>query len=96
MIDGREGVLLQVITPEEMFFSGQVDMGIATCRDGQEGFMANHAWCVKLLADEGTLKIRRHGEKDLLRARVKGGHVDIKERFVIYTDEAEWEEDIRK
>ena len=92
MTDGKEGVLLQVITPAEMFFSGLVDMVVVSCRDGQEGFMANHAWCVKLLADEGILKIRRRGEKDFLRARIHGGHVDIKDHFVIYTDEAAWEE----
>lgn len=91
MADEKKSVLLQVITPAEMFFSGQVEMVVVTCRDGQEGFMAGHSWCVKLLADEGVLKIRRAGESETLRARTRGGHVDIKENFVVYTDEAKWE-----
>ncbi|MBR5488261.1 MAG: F0F1 ATP synthase subunit epsilon, partial [Firmicutes bacterium] len=35
---------LEVITPREMFFSGDVEMVIVTTRDGEEGFMKYHQW----------------------------------------------------
>ena len=86
-------VELEIITPREMFYRGQVEMLSVTTTEGQEGFMANHAWCIKLLKEEGKLKIREAGSNVLKEAWVKGGHVDIKEHFVVYVDEAEWVQD---
>ena len=90
MTDADKGVLLEVITPREMFYSGQVEMVVVPTT---EGFMAHHVWCVKLLAEKGRVKIRETGAKDLKIIDIKGGHVDIKDRFVVYTDEAEWVEE---
>lgn len=87
--DGKT-VLLEIITPREMFFSGQVEMLAVTTDDGQEGFLSGHLWCVKLLAEKGLLKIREPGRKELRYVRTKSGYVDIKDRFVVYTEEAEW------
>lgn len=86
-------VELEIITPREMFYRGQIEMLSVTTTEGQEGFLANHAWCIKLLQATGKLKIREAGSNTLKEARVKGGHVDIKEHFVVYVDEAEWVED---
>ena len=86
MTDADKGVLLEVITPREMFYSGQVEMVVVPTTDGEEGFMAHHVWCVKLLAEKGRVKIRETGAKDLKI-------IDIKDRFVVYTDEAEWAEE---
>lgn len=93
MTDADKGVLLEVITPREMFYSGQVEMVVVPTTDGEEGFMAHHVWCVKLFAEKGRVKIRETGAKDLKIIDIKGGHVDIKDRFVVYTDEAEWAEE---
>ena len=93
MTDADKGVLLEVITPREMFYSGQVEMVVVPTTDGEEGFMAHHVWCVKLLAEKGRVKIRETGAKDLKIIDIKGGHVDIKDRFVVYTVEAEWVEE---
>lgn len=93
MSSEEKGVLLEVITPREMFYTGQVDMVIVPTTEGEEGFMANHVWCVKLLAPRGQMKIREIGAKDFKIVNIKGGHVDIKKRFVVYTDEAEWAEE---
>ena len=86
-----KSVRAEIITPRSMFFAGDVEMLIAPTTEGQEGFMANHVWCCKLLADSGVLSLREPGEKSLRKARIKGGYIDIKDRFVVYTDEAEWE-----
>ena len=93
MTDAGKGVMLEVITPREMFYSGQVEMVVVPTTEGEEGFMAHHVWCVKLLAEKGQVRIREIGAKDLKVINVKGGHVDIKDRFVVYTDEAEWAEE---
>lgn len=93
MSDADKGVLLEVITPREMFYSGQVELVVVPTTEGEEGFMAHHVWCVKLLAEEGRVKIREVGAKNLKLIDIKGGHVDIKDRFVVYTDEAVWTEE---
>lgn len=93
MSDADKGVLLEVITPREMFYSGQVELVVVPTIEGEEGFMAHHVWCVKLLAEKGRVKIREVGAKNLKLIDIKGGHVDIKDRFVVYTDEAVWTEE---
>ena len=82
--------MLEVITPREMFFAGEVEMVIVTTRDGEEGFMKNHQWCVALLAEEGRLQIRLPGESEKRIAYIKGGHIDVKDRTVVYAEEARW------
>lgn len=93
MNNADKGVLLQVITPREMFYSGQVEMVVVPTTEGEEGFMAGHVWCVKLLAEKGRVKIREAGAKELKIINIKGGHVDIKDRFVVYADDAAWQEE---
>ena len=93
MAETDKGVLLEVITPREMFYSGRVEMVVVPTTEGEEGFMARHVWCVKLLAEAGRVKIREVGAKDLKSINIKGGHVDIKDRFVVYADQAEWAEE---
>lgn len=93
MSDADKGVLLEVITPREMFYSGQVELVVVPTTEGEEGFMAHHVWCVKLLAEKGRVKIREVDAKNLKLIDIKGGHVDIKDRFVVYTDEAVWAEE---
>lgn len=83
-------VFMEIITPEEMFYSGNIEMLIVKTFDGEEGFMAKHTWCCKLLAEEGKLKFRPEGEKNFKNVYIHGGYVDIKDSFVVYTDKAEW------
>lgn len=90
MSSGAKGVRLEIITPREMFYAGEVEMVDAPTLAGQEGFMAGHVWCVKLLAEKGAVRIREAGAKELKTLTVSGGYIDIKDRFVICTDNAEW------
>ena len=83
-------VLMEIITPKEMFYTGQVEMLVVSTYDGEEGFMSKHTWCNKLLAEKGTVKIRETGSKDFKVASIQGGYVDIKDHFVVYTDDAQW------
>lgn len=86
-------VLLEVVTPSKLFYMGEVEMVIARPTTGYEGFMANHTWACKLL-DTGKLMIKEKGAKDFKVAAVTGGYIDIKDQFIVYTDAAEWSEDI--
>lgn len=84
---------LEVITPEKLFYEGEVEMTIVRTLQGDEGFLANHSWTVSLLAT-GKLKIRENGAERFRSASVSGGFIDVKDKVVIYADSAEWPEDI--
>ena len=84
---------LEVITPERLFYEGDVEMVIVRNLVGYEGFLANHAWACKLLGT-GILRIKEPGAKDFRIAATTGGFIDVKERVTIFTDAAEWPEEI--
>jgi F-type H+-transporting ATPase subunit epsilon len=85
--------MLDIITPEKLFYRGEIELVIARTLTGDEGFMANHTWACKLLAT-GELWIQEAGQKDFRIAAVSGGFIDIKDKFTIFTDYAEWPEEI--
>ncbi|MDR2296651.1 MAG: F0F1 ATP synthase subunit epsilon [Clostridiales Family XIII bacterium] len=88
-----KSVLLDIITPEKLFYRGEIELVIARTLTGDEGFMASHIWACKLLAT-GELWIQEAGKKDFRIAAVSGGFIDIKDKFTIFTDYAEWPEEI--
>lgn len=85
--------MLEVITPERQFYKGEIEMVIVRTLLGYEGFMANHLWACKLL-DTGVLRIKEAGAKDFRVAAITGGFIDVKGDVVIFTDAAEWPEEI--
>lgn len=88
-------VKLEIITPSKLFYRGKVELVIARTLEGDEGFMAGHSWACKLL-DIGELWIQEAGKTyDEFRiAAIAGGFIDVKDSIIIYTDAAEWSEDI--
>jgi F-type H+-transporting ATPase subunit epsilon len=84
---------LEVITPSKLFYRGDIELAIVRTLTGDEGFMANHSWAVKLLA-AGELWIQEAGAKDFKIAALAGGYVDVKDNIMIFTDAAEWPEEI--
>lgn len=84
---------LEVVTPERLFYEGDVELVIARTLLGDEGFMANHAWACKLLAT-GELWIQEEGQKDFRIAAISGGFIDVKNEMIIFTDAAEWPSEI--
>ena len=88
-------VRLEVITPSKLFYEGDVELVTVTTKTGSEGFMAGHSWATKLLA-VGELAIQEYGRSmDEMRiAAISGGFIDVKDTIVIFTDAAEWAEDI--
>ena len=84
---------LEVITPEKLFYEGEVEIVIVRTLEGEEGFMANHSWSTKLL-DIGEIWIKEAESKDFKLAAISGGFVDVQGDVMIFTDSAEWPEDI--
>lgn len=88
-------VKLEVITPSKLFYKGDCELVIARTLLGDEGFMAGHSWACKLL-DVDELWILEAGSKDYKVAAIAGGFIDVKDSIVIYTDAAEWQDEIDK
>lgn len=88
-----KSTLLEVITPSKLFYKGEVELVIVRTLTGDEGFMAGHTWAVKLL-DAGELWFQEAGSKDFKIAALAGGFIDVKDNIIIFTDAAEWPEEI--
>lgn len=90
-------VRLEVITPSKVFYRGRVELVIVRTLEGDEGFMAGHSWACKLL-DIGELWIQEAGksqkDEDWKVAAIAGGFIDVRDSIILYTDAAEWSEDI--
>jgi len=84
---------LEIVTPERLFYQGEVELVIVRTLAGDEGFMANHMWACKLL-DIGELWIKEAGSKDYRVAAISGGFIDVKDEIIIFTDAAEWPEEV--
>jgi F-type H+-transporting ATPase subunit epsilon len=84
---------LEILTPEKLFYCGDAELVIVKTLTGEEGFMARHTWACKLL-DTGELWFREAGGKDYKLAAISGGFIDVKDKIHVYTDAAEWPDEI--
>ena len=55
--------LLEIVTPQQLFYSGEVEMVIVEEASGQEGYMAGHSPALKRL-EKGEVKIREAEGKE--------------------------------
>ena len=85
--------VLEIVTPEKHFYTGDVEIVIARLVSGDEGFMAGHAWACKLLGT-GELWFREAGAREFRLAAVSGGFIDVRGDVLIFTDSAEWPDEI--
>ena len=84
-------MLLEILTPENVFYTGQISRLVAEQTDGAEGYLPGHAPVMKLLKEGGTLRFQdEEGEKRVL---VQGGHIGVSDRILIFTPGARWKED---
>ena len=83
----------EIVTPEKLFYHGKAELVIARTLSGDEGFMAGHSWAFKLLGT-GELWFKEAGQKDFRLAAISGGFVDVCDNVLIFTDSAEWPEEI--
>lgn len=86
----KKDFYIEILTPEERFYSGRAEMLIVKTTTGQEGFMADHSWCCTLLAEDGFAKIREAGDSEFSIVDLKGGYIDVKDKIIVYADKAKW------
>ena len=88
-----ETILCEVVTPERMIFSEQVDEVLVPGARGQLGILPKHAPLITSL-EEGELVIRRQGQDDTLIA-IHGGFMEVrKDTVIVLADAAERAEEI--
>lgn len=82
----------EVVTPEKVFYSDEVDMIVFNRSDGEMGVLAGHAPMVVAM-DIGELRITKGDE--VLVAAIADGFIEITNSGVTaIVDSAEWPEDI--
>jgi len=64
-------MLLNIITPEKTFFSGEAEMVVAPGVEGEFGVMAGHMPFISLLKP-GVISVERDGEPNLRIAVIEG------------------------
>jgi len=85
--------LLEIVTPERVFFSEQVEMLVLKTPHGELGVLAGHMPLVSAV-DVGTTRIKKpNGE--WVEAVLTEGFMEITQvKTVIFTDTAEWPNEI--
>lgn len=82
---------LKIVTPEQLFYEGEVEMVIVNEKTGEEGFMANHIWACKLLVP-GTIRFKEVGANDFKSASLSEGFINVHESTLVYADKAKWKD----
>jgi len=83
---------LEVITPERVVYTDDVDMVIAPATDGYVGILPHHAPLLTTLGP-GAFRVKKGGVEEVLA--VFGGFMDVRgDRVVVLTEDAEHAEEI--
>ncbi len=86
------GFKLEIVTPERVFFSDEVDMVILRGIDGDFAILKNRAPIITPLAT-GKIRIKKDGVERV--ASISEGYVSVtREKTTVITDSAEWPEEI--
>lgn len=85
-------IRLEIITPERVVYTDDVDMVIAPATDGYVGILPHHAPLLTTLGP-GEFRVKKGGVEQVLA--VFGGFMDVRgDRVVVLTEDAEPAEDI--
>jgi F-type H+-transporting ATPase subunit epsilon len=80
-------LLCEIVTPERIMYSGEVEMLIVPALDGELGVLPLHAPMVAALR-EGEVRVR-HGEDSYEWFAVSGGYLQVHEdKAIVLADEA--------
>jgi F-type H+-transporting ATPase subunit epsilon len=86
-MDSNKGINLDIVTPEKLVFSGNVDYVSVPGVDGELGILPHHSPLITML-QPGELRIRKENEEVSLA--VGGGYLEVKpDRIIILADIAE-------
>ncbi len=72
------------MTPEEVLYSGDVTSITVKTASGSEGFLPGHMWCCKLLAPEGTVRLR--DASGLKTGHLSGGYIEVRDDILVFCD----------
>lgn len=86
-------ILLEIITPEKLFYRDEVEMVMVEETLGKEGYMAGHSPVLKRL-EKGEVKIREANSGEVKTAVIPGGYIHVDRNIVIYTKDADWKNEI--
>ena len=83
---------LEIVTPEKMVFSGDVNVVLAWGVEGQLGILPHHAPLMTML-QPGDLVIRKEGKEEYLT--ISGGFLEVRpDKVVVLADACERAEEI--
>jgi F-type H+-transporting ATPase subunit epsilon len=83
---------LSILTPEKVFFSGEITQAVVSTPEGEMGIMGEHMPIIAVVP-EGILRVERDGKWH--SAAVSGGFLDMSgDTLELFVDSAEWAEDI--
>ena len=86
------GIRLDIVTAEQMVYSGEVDMVIAPGVEGQLGILPHHTPLMTTL-QAGELRVKKGGEEVFLA--ITGGFLEVRpDRVVVLADAAERADEI--
>lgn len=83
---------LEIVTPEKMFFEGEVDMVIARTTNGDVGILKDHEPLVSALSI-GAVKIINDSKTSYVA--ISNGFIFVQDKLTsLITDTAEWADEI--
>ena len=82
-------LLCEIVTPERIVYTNEVEMVIAPTLDGEVGILPLHAPLVTVLRP-GELRVRYNDNKDVEWFAVAGGYLQVHEdKVIVLADAAE-------
>jgi F-type H+-transporting ATPase subunit epsilon len=82
-------LLCEIVTPERIVYTNEVEMVIAPTLDGEIGILPLHAPLVTVLTP-GELRVRYNDNKDVEWFAVAGGYLQVHEdKVIVLADAAE-------
>lgn len=82
-------LLCEIVTPEKIIYTNEVEMVVAPTIDGEVGILPLHAPLVSVLRP-GEIRAKWNGEKDIEWFAVSGGYIQVHEdKVIILADDAE-------
>lgn len=82
-------LLCEIVTPERIVYTNEVEMVIAPTLDGEVGILPLHAPLVTVLRP-GELRVRFNDNKDVEWFAVSGGYLQVHEdKVIVLADAAE-------
>ena len=82
-------LLCEIVTPERILYTNEVEMVVAPTIDGEIGVLPLHAPLVSVLRP-GEIRVKWNSDKDVEWFAVSGGYIQIHEdKVIILADDAE-------